>query len=50
MPSTRKKKAKEKRSRQSDVISHLENVDVMLGAYSWNEIDSILENENEVGM
>ena len=50
MPSTRKQKDKEKRSRQSDVISHLENIDVMLGAFSWNEIDSNLENENEVGM
>ena len=31
MPSTRKQKAKEKRSRQSDVMSDLENVDIMLG-------------------
>ena len=33
MPSTRKQKAKEKRSRQSDVISDIENLDVMLGSY-----------------
>ena len=31
MPSTRKQKAKEKRSRQSDVMSDIENLDVMLG-------------------
>ena len=51
MPSTRKQKAKEKRSRQSDVMSVIENLDVMLGSYqrdnseiqdrtSENEIDS----------
>ena len=33
MPSTRKQKAKEKRSRQSDVMSDIENLDVMLGKY-----------------
>ena len=33
MPSTRKQKAKEKRSRQSDVLSDIENLDVMLGSY-----------------
>ena len=34
MPSTRKQKAKEKRSRQSDVMSDIENLDVMLGNYA----------------
>ena len=33
MPSTRKLKAEEKRSRQSDVMSDFENLDVMLGSY-----------------
>ena len=33
MPSTRKQKAREKRSRQSDVMSDIENLDVMLGRY-----------------
>ena len=33
MPSTRKQKAKEGRSRQSDVMSDIENLDVMLGNY-----------------
>ena len=33
MPSTRKQKAREKRSRQSDVMSDIENLDVMLGSY-----------------
>ena len=42
MPSTRKQKAREKRSRQSDVKSDLENLDIMLGNYSRNELDSQL--------
>ena len=33
MPSTRKQKAKEKRSRQSELLSDIENLDVMLGSY-----------------
>ena len=36
MPSTRKQKAREKRTRQSDVRSDLENVNIMLGSYSRN--------------
>ena len=38
MPSTRRQKAKEKRSRQSDMMSDIENLDVMLGNYSNSEI------------
>ena len=38
MPSTRKHKAKEKRSRQSDVMSDIENLDVMLGNYANSDI------------
>ena len=38
MPSTRKQKVKEKRSRQTDVMSDIENLDVMLGKYSNSEI------------
>ena len=34
MPSTRKQKAKERRSRQLDMMSEVENVDIMLGSYS----------------
>ena len=34
MPSTRKQKAKERRSRQLDMLSDVENVDIMLGSYS----------------
>ena len=33
MSSTRKQKAREKRSRHSDVMSDIENLDVMLGNY-----------------
>ena len=38
MPSTRKQKAKEKRSRHFDVRSDIENLDVMLGNYTNSEI------------
>ena len=38
MPSTRKQKAKEKRSKDSDVMSDIENLDVMLGNYTNSEI------------
>ena len=38
MPCTRKQKANEKRSRQSDVLSDFENMDLMLGLYSRNVI------------
>ena len=48
MPSTRKQMAKEKWSRQSDVMSGLENVDIMLGNYSGNDLDSQL-GERETG-
>ena len=37
MPSTRKQRAKEKRSRHSDVMSDIENLDVMLGNYTHSE-------------
>ena len=37
MPSTKKQKAKVKSSRQLDVISDLENVNIMLGSDSRNE-------------
>ena len=37
MPSTRKQRAKDKRSRHSDVMSDIENSDVMLGNYPDSE-------------
>ena len=39
MLSTRKQKAGEKRSRQSDVMSDVENLDIMLGSFSENYFD-----------
>ena len=39
MPSTRKPKAKEKRSRQSDAMSDLDNMEIMLRNYSRNDLD-----------
>ena len=45
MPSTRKQKAKERRSRQLDMLSDVENVDIMLGSYSRDdEGNDISEN------
>ena len=44
MPSTRKQKAREKRSRQSDVMSDIENLDVMLGSYQRENIEFRSEN------
>ena len=44
----RKQMAKEKRSRQSDVMSDLENNDIMLGSFCRKEINSQLaEKESE---
>ena len=40
MLSTRKQRAKEKRSRQVDLMSDSENLDIMLGSYSRNELES----------
>ena len=46
MPSTRKQKAKERRSRQLDIMSDVENADVMLGNYSGNiEQNNISDDE-----
>ena len=45
MPSTRKQKAKERRSRQLDIMSDVENVDIMLASYSRDEENNASENE-----
>ena len=45
MPSTRKQKAKEIRSRQLDIMSDVENVDIMFGGYSR---DDERNNQSEV--
>ena len=49
MPSTRKQKAKERRSRQLDILSDVENVDIMLGRYSRDEEEN-MASENEVNL
>ena len=46
MPTTSKQKAREKRSRQSDTMSDMKNLDVLLGTYSRNGVSSQL-SENE---
>ena len=48
MPSTRKQKAKEKRSRQSDIMSDLDNMNFMLGNYPENQSDIDLNENAEV--
>ena len=47
MPSTRKQKTREKRSRQADVLSDMEYLDVMLGSYSRNETESLLSEDEQ---
>ena len=49
MPSTRKQKAKERRSRQLDMLSDVENVDIILGSYSRDDEENNI-SENEVNM
>ena len=49
MPSTRKQKANERRSRQLDIMSDVENVDVMLGSYSRNKGEED-QSENELNL
>ena len=49
MPSTRKQKAKERRSRQLDIMPDVENVDVMLGNYSRNDQEND-HCENEMNL
>ena len=46
MPSIRKQKAREKHSKQSDVIPDIENKDVMLGEFSRNELKGNPEDRN----
>ena len=49
MPSTKKQKAKERRSRQLDMLSDVKNVDVMLGSYSRDDEENNI-SENEVNL
>ena len=49
MPTTKKQKAKERRSRQLDMISDVENVDIMLGSYSRDDEENNA-SENEVNL
>ena len=47
MPSTRKQKAREKRARQSDVMSDVENLDVRLAIYTRNELGEQGDNSEK---
>ena len=49
MPSTRKQKAKERRSRQLDMLSDAENVEIMLGSYS-RDGEENNNSENEMNL
>ena len=46
MPPTRKQKANDRLSRQAYLMSVVENVDVMLGSYSRNELKGNSEDRN----
>ena len=46
MPSTRKQKAREKCSRQSDVMSYIKNMDVMSGGFPAHGLESDHEGRN----
>ena len=49
MPSTRRQKAKERRSRQLDIMSDVEIVDIMLGSYSRDD-DRNTQCEDELNL
>ena len=49
MPSTGKQKAKERRSRQLDMLSDVENVDIIHGSYSRDDEENNI-SENEVNL
>ena len=49
MPSTRNRKAKERRSRQLEMLSDVENVDIMFGSYS-REGEDNNASENEANL
>ena len=50
MPSTRKQRAKERRSRQLDIMSDTENLDVMLGSYPRNELGNDSDRDGEIDL
>ena len=50
MPSTIKQKPREKRSRQSDVMSGLKNVGIMLGSYTKNEANGQIDNDTNLDL
>ena len=49
MPSSKKQKAKKKRSRQSNVMSDMENVDIMLGKYSRSD-EGNKDNDSDINL
>ena len=46
MPSSKKQKARKKRSRQSNGMSDIANLDVMLGGFPFQELESDHEGRN----
>ena len=47
MPSTRKQRAKERLSRQEDLMSDTKNLEIMLGSYSRDELESKSIDRND---
>ena len=50
MPSTRKQKAKSRRSREYDILSDIESLDMMIGNSDANSIERELRNDYEKGI
>ena len=49
MRSTRKQKAKVRRSRQLDIMSDVENVDILLGSFSRDD-DRINQSDDDLNL
>ena len=47
MPNTRRQKIKARRSREADLMSDIEHMDVMLGSPQYSHLDEEIENEFE---
>ena len=48
MPSTRKQKAKDRSSRETDFVSDIENIDVLLGSPRYGNLDDEEDKESEM--
>ena len=49
MPSTRRKNVKARKSREADILSDIENMDVMIGSPHFGDLDDDIRNEHANG-